>query len=290
MNLVVKQSGTLVKDMHFSRGPIYIGRQIESNVCLPDLAVSREHAVIYGADNAKWFAEDLGSSNKTYLNKKAIHKSEISDGDILKIANFTIEVQIGATAKASHELSMTDTLSIDVHTPETIVRRYEVKDAPPIRIPPKRAKDYLNATSAILNADSPEKMLQVLMDITSQQFGTFHNWVGLRTATTGELTHQAGKKSSGQEVKLDELIFQKMIVDALTKVEYTLIPLLPKDKQYERTRSGLISPVESDKGCHGIIYVDNAVDRTHYSLQDLDYLVLLAVQAGVTLERFAKQA
>jgi pSer/pThr/pTyr-binding forkhead associated (FHA) protein len=286
MHLVVKQSGTLVKDLHFARGPIYIGRQLESHICLPDLAVSREHAVIYGADNAQWFAEDLNSANKTYLNKKAVHKSEIADGDVLQIANFTIEFQLGDDNGKAGAMSMGDTLAMDVHTPETIIRRYDAKDAPPIRFNPSRAKDYLKATAAIINAQTPEELLKALMAITTEQFGTFHNWIGLRTAASGELTLEAGRKSTGQDVRLEELLFAKMIVDAMNKLEYTLIPLLPKDKQYERTRSGLIVPVEGPAGCHGVIYIDNATDRTHYSLADLDYLVLLAVQTGTILETF----
>lgn len=287
MQLIVKQSGILVKEVHFARGPVYVGRQLESHVCLQDLAVSREHTVLFGADNAKWFVEDLGSSNKTYLNDKAIHKSEVNDGDVIQIANFTIEVQLGDSSQTAHKMSLTDTMNIEAHTPETIVRRYQAKDAPPIRIPPARAKDYLNSTSAILNADNPDKLLNTLMKLTSQQFDSFHNWIGLRTATTGDLTHIAGHKSTGQEVKLEELIFNKMIVDSMNKMEYALIPLLPKDKQYERTRSGLIAPVESSEGCHGVIYIDNAVDHKHYSLVDLDYLVLLSVQAGVMLSKMA---
>ncbi|MCD6392621.1 MAG: FHA domain-containing protein [Planctomycetes bacterium] len=286
MNLVVKQSGMLVKDLRFARGPVYIGRQLESQVCLPDLAVSREHTVIYGADDAKWFVEDLNSANKTYLNKNAVHKSELKDGDVLQIANFTIEVQMGGGSEKARQLSMTDTMRPDVHTPETIVRRYEAKDAPAIRFDAAHAKSYLKATSAILNTSGPDELLKVLMTITADQFGAFHNWIGLRIATTGELTHIAGHKSTGQDIKLDEMIFGKMITDAMNRAEYTLIPLLPKDKQYERIRSGLITPVESDAGCHGVIYVDNAVDRTHFSLTDLDYLVLLAVQAGVMLGKF----
>lgn len=288
MQLVVKQSGVLVKELHFARGPIYVGRQLESHVCLQDLAVSREHTVLFGADNAQWFAEDLGSSNKTYINNKAIHKSEIKDGDVIQIANFTIEVQLGGSSQTAHKISLTDTINIEAHTPETIIRRYQAKDAPPIRIPPARAKDYLEATSAILNCDNPQKLLDTLMQLTTQQFGTFHNWIGLRIATSGDLTHIAGHKSTGQEVKLEELIFRKLIVDSMNKMEYALIPLLAKDKQYERTRSGLIAPLESSQGCHGVIYVDNAVDRKHYSLVDLDYLVLLAVQSGVMLNKMAK--
>ena len=249
MHLIVKQSGTLVKDLHFSRGPIYIGRQLESHLCLADLSVSREHAVIYGADNAQWFAEDLGSANKTFLNKKAIHKAEISDGDVLQIANFTIEVHIG-DHENDQALSMTDTLAMDVHTPETIIRRYDAKDAPPIRFNPSRAKDYLKATAAISNAAGPEELLAVLMSITAEQFATFHNWIGLRRGTSGELTFTAGHKSTGQDVTFDELIFAKMITEAMTRLEYTLIPLLPKDKRYERIRSGLIVPVEGTSGCY----------------------------------------
>jgi len=288
MHLIVKQSGTLVKDLQFARGPIYIGRQLESHLCLPDLAVSREHAVIYGADNAQWFAEDLGSANKTFLNKKAIHKSEIGDGDVLQVANFTIEVQLSGDQDKDQALSMTDTLAMDVHTPETIVRRYEAKDAPPIRFNPSRAKDYLKATAAILNAAGPENLLNVLMTLTADQFGTFHNWIGLRAATSGDLTFTAGHKSTGQEVTFEELLFAKMISNAMNNLEYTLIPLLPKDKQYERIRSGLIVPVEGSSGCYGVIYIDNATDQTHYSLPDLDYLVLLAIQTGVMLEKFAQ--
>jgi len=287
MHLVVKQLGAHVKDLHFTRGPVYIGRQLESHVCLPDLAVSREHAVIYGADNTSWFAEDLNSANKTYLNKKAIHKSELKDGDVLQIANFTIEVQLGATSEKARQLNMTDTLSLDVHTPETIIRRYEAKDAPPIRFDAARAKSYLQATAAIVNTSNVDELLKVLMTITTDQFGAFHNWIGLRVATGGELTHIAGHKSTGQEVKFDDLIFGRMVTDAMNRLEYTLIPLLPKDKQYERIRSGLIAPVESTAGCHGVIYIDNATDRKHFSLADLDYLVLLAVQAGVMLNRFS---
>jgi len=286
MHLVVKQSGTLVKDLHFARGPIYIGRQIESHLCLPNLAVSREHAVIYGADNTQWFAEDLGSANKTFLNKRAIHKAEVADGDVLQIASFTIEVQL---SNDDAHLAMSDTLAMDVHTPETIVRRYEAKDAPPIRFNPSRAKEYLKATAAILYTKNPEELLSTLMTITADQFSTFHNWIGLRTAASGELTCEAGRKSTGQNVRLAELIFAKMIVDAMNKLEYTLIPLLPKDKQYERIRSGLIVPIEGPAGCHGVIYIDNATDHTHYSLPDLDYLVLLAVQAGTMLEKFAPE-
>ncbi len=77
MRLVVKQSNGTINEFQFAQGPVYIGRGANSQVFLPDRAVSRQHAVIFTTQDGKWFVEDLDSANKTYLNDKAIHKAAI---------------------------------------------------------------------------------------------------------------------------------------------------------------------------------------------------------------------
>ena len=197
MQLVIKQGGAFVKEMHFARGPLYIGRNIESHVCLADLSVSRQHAVLFGADESKWFAQDLDSANKTHLNDKAIHKSEIKDGDILRIAGFTIEVHLKKEHLAEAEkISMTDTMTMAVNAPETIIRRYAAKAAPDIKMPPARAADYAYATMEIHKAGSPEKLLETLLAVVDKQFNIFHIWVGLRTNQQNEFSVKTGYKKS----------------------------------------------------------------------------------------------
>ena len=100
MQLVVKQAGSLIKEYHFEKGPVYIGRQIDSQIPLPDVSVSRQHAVVFGPDEDKWFIEDLESANKTFLNDKAIHKSQINDGDVVRIGNFSINMFLAETPAA----------------------------------------------------------------------------------------------------------------------------------------------------------------------------------------------
>jgi hypothetical protein len=285
MQLVIKQGGTFVKEMHFTRGPLYIGRNIESHVCLADLSVSRQHAVLFGADESKWFAQDLDSANKTYLNNKAVHKSEVKDGDVLRIAGFTIEIHLKKEHLAeAQKLSMTETLTMAVNAPETIIRRYAAKDAPDIKMPPARAVDYAYATMEIHKADSAEKLLETLLAIVDKQFDIFHIWIGLRTDSKSDFPIKAGYKNTGQKLELENLIFREKIKEACEKQQYTLIPLLPKDKLYEHTRSALIAPVLGHDGCLGVIYADNATDQRHYSLTDLDYLMLLSIQAAAALQ------
>jgi len=112
MRLVVKRADQVVKEFHFDKGPIYIGRHVHSQVFLSDEAVSRQHAVIFTAQDGRWMVEDLDSANKTYLNDQPIQKTQIKDGDILRIVDFTIEVDLKESAAEGKPIHLEDTLAI----------------------------------------------------------------------------------------------------------------------------------------------------------------------------------
>ena len=60
MRLFVSLGESSVNELKFDRGPIYVGRQMGSQVFLPDKAVSRQHAVFYTTKDSSWIIEDLG--------------------------------------------------------------------------------------------------------------------------------------------------------------------------------------------------------------------------------------
>ena len=286
MRVVVKQLGNLINELTFDEGPIYLGRQAGTQVHLPHLSVSRQHAVIYSTQDGKWFAEDLGSSNKTYLNDGAIRKAEIKDGDLLRIANYTVEIHLRDEFGTGRPIDMADTLKAVVHGPQTVIRKVDAKDAPDIKMPPRRGKDFIQAVASISTRRNTDELLSALLDLVMRQFGAFHLWVGLRKETTGPMTAYSGKKRSGESLKLNDLMLQEAINNSLEKSEYVLIPHVPRQKGYERIRSAVMAPVLGTKGCYGVIYADNAMDHEHYSLTDLDYLMLLSIHTGVLIESF----
>jgi pSer/pThr/pTyr-binding forkhead associated (FHA) protein len=71
-------------DVPLDRERMMIGRRADNEICLPNLAVSGEHAVVVTilADS---FLEDLGSTNGTLVNGKAIAKHFLRDRDEIDI-------------------------------------------------------------------------------------------------------------------------------------------------------------------------------------------------------------
>jgi len=170
MRIIVKQKDGNTKEFQFAQGPISIGRGANSHIFLPDKAVSRQHAVINSTDEGRWAIEDMGSSNKTYLNDKAIDKAEIKHGDCLRITDFLIEIIFEEQAGEEMPIQPEDTLQLEaaLATPkhETVVRRPDAQHAPAMRLAAKRLTDFSKATERIFDAGTLDELLLTLLDIT----------------------------------------------------------------------------------------------------------------------------
>ncbi len=82
--LVLFLADGTTKDLPLDRERVTIGRRADNDVCLPYPAVSGEHAQVVTilADS---FLEDLGSTNGTLVNGKAVTKHFLTDHDMIDI-------------------------------------------------------------------------------------------------------------------------------------------------------------------------------------------------------------
>jgi len=286
MRLVVKQNESIVNDYHFGKGPIYIGRHMNSQVFLPDRRISRHHAVIYCTEDGKWMVEDMDSANKTYLNGDIIHKAEIKTGDILRVADFTIDISFSEDTQEVKAIHLDDTRAAPSRGPQIIIRQLETKDAPPMRLPAKRASDFVHASDMICNAGTLDHMLQVLLDISVNQLGALHSWIAFRDSPEGPMIYEAGRHRNGQPLNLCDIKLGDKINEAVAKEQFMLFIFSRVQGVVEdvQVRSVLITPIIGQAGCLGVLYVDNAIGDEHYNLGDLDYLMLLAIHTAAVLK------
>jgi hypothetical protein len=321
--LVVKQNGQTVNEFRFAKGPIYIGRGESSQIRLHDGTVSRQHAVIFNTQDGKWMVEDLDSANKTYLNDQAIHKVEIKTGDCIRITDHIIEINLKDGDEAEKPIHLEDTLAATAApaaataapdgtpaaepaaaaapaargagtpgapagAPQVIERKLDTTDAPPIRLPPQRGMDLLRSIEAINKAGNADELLLALLDITSKQLGTYHSWCALRNASTGPMTHHAGRTRDGQTLELGSIKLNEKINEAIEKSRFLLF-IFSKDMTKDekgQIRSVVIAPVVGPTGCFGVLYANNTFRDDHYSLSDLDYLMLLGMHIADAVQKF----
>ena len=286
MQLIVKQMDGASQQLQFQEGPIYIGRQMGSQVFLPDTKVSRQHAVIYTTKEGRWALEDLGSANKTYLNDSAIHKGEIKNGDSIRIAEFSITVQLSKEKAVAPEppIHMEDTLVTVRHDLQIITRKLTGEHVPLISFPAKRGKEFTAATWAILQTAKIEQLHRELVDIVLRQFAAMHAWVGLRKNPENPIQYQGGRKVNRETVKRSDLAVQQIVSDAIDKCKYMIVPQVPRQIADGKVRSAMVAPIVKDKKCYGALYADNAREHEHYTTEELDYLILLSSTAAARLK------
>jgi hypothetical protein len=289
MRLVVKQGDRTVNELQFEKGPIYIGRHSNSQVFLPDKTVSRQHAVIYNTKEGQWVVEDLESANKTFLNDAEITKSEVKDGDVLKITDFSIEVSFkdGVSQDPGETVELEEAPAFLSSGPQIIMRKLGAEKAPAIRFDAQRASDFLQAIEEIKKANNLDKVLLALLDIVLKQFKTYHVWCALRAGPTGPMTAHAGRQKGGMAIEQGDLEFSDKIAEALDKKQYMLF-IFPRDlsqKKETQIRSILIAPLLSTAGCFGVLYANNTFRDDHYNLGDLDFLMLIGLHTASVIAK-----
>ena len=304
MRLIVKKSGRIINEFSFDTGPVYIGRYKYNQVFLPDLSVSRQHAAIFTTLEGKWVLEDMDSANKTFLNGEEVQKAELNTGDVLRISDFTIEVDLETAPADVKPIQLEDTLVPETqkasvshaaavrehggseYPRDVIIRKPEVEHAPDIRLPAKRIKDFIGATEQICRAISIEELLKTLMNIILSQLNASQVWCALRDRPEGPMIYQEGKNRTGSSLILSEIKLNQKITAAISTGEFVLLPRISTDGEDGTIRSAIIAPILDLTGCFGIIYVANSPAEEHYSLSDLDYLMLLAIHTAAIVENY----
>ncbi|MBN1360288.1 MAG: FHA domain-containing protein [Sedimentisphaerales bacterium] len=288
MRLIVKQGKRVINDFHCTQGPVYIGRHTQSQIFLPDAAVSRQHAVVFATSDGQWMIEDLESANQTHLNGQVVHQAQLKTGDLIRIAGFTIEVDLekqGATTDQS--IRFDDTLAGVRREPQVIRRSPDAEHAPDIRLAARRAANFIRATKAICEANGPEEVLDALLEVLCEQFDANRVWCMLRNDPAGPTTAKGGKSADGLPLALADIGLKEAVIrHALEKRDFLLLPHAPAHGGERVARSVMIAPVLGASGCFGLLYVDNHVDSEPYTPGDLDYLMLIAIHLAAALENF----
>lgn len=287
MRLSVHKAGSLVSELKFEIGPVYIGRQMGCQVFLPDRLVSRQHTVLY-IESDQWILEDLGSANKTFLNRESIHKRPLHHNDEIEIGDFTIKVILEdeiTEDSVEYPTPALDETHLDIkYNIRATTRSYGARNAPRIKMAAARSKDFVYATGRICDAKTIEELHRTLIDLLLNQFSAVNVWVALKKIDSDEMDIVKGRRISSESVNADDLVGHQEIINSQEDCKCLLIPELPVQMN-SRIRSALIAPVVIHDKCHGVLYAENSTEHERYTLEDIDYLMLLSTHTAAIMEK-----
>ena len=95
--LIYSMEGTFIEEFPVDKNRLTIGRRPNNDIHIDNLAVSGEHAVIITIGNDS-FLEDVGSTNGTLVNGKAIKKHVLQHGDVVEFGKFQLKYLNDAVA------------------------------------------------------------------------------------------------------------------------------------------------------------------------------------------------
>ncbi|MBN2211647.1 MAG: FHA domain-containing protein [Sedimentisphaerales bacterium] len=293
MRILIHRGHSLVNDLHFGEGPVYVGRQPRCQVFLPDQSVSRQHAVLFTTHDGIWMVQDLDSANQTLLNGRPVAKMPLHEGDVINICDFKLEVHIDSESGPmayDKPLDMGDTMVGERSTDASIFHTTAGDQL--LRLTPNHLKHFYHLTIALCQQDDQSKLLTTLCQVLLKQYDAYHVWAGLREDTTGPLTCHYGLARGGTVVTLEKLIGRQIVRQAINDETYILLPNVadlhpPGDSTpagIEKLRSAIAAPIVGPAGAYGVIYVDNGADQKPLTRSDLDYLTLISTQVAAHAE------
>jgi pSer/pThr/pTyr-binding forkhead associated (FHA) protein len=89
---IILEDDAVIEEIELDKQQLVIGRDASNGIHLGDPSVSRRHAMLTCALD-EYFIEDLGSTNGTILNNKAITKHILKSGDQVQVGDYVLRFE-----------------------------------------------------------------------------------------------------------------------------------------------------------------------------------------------------
>jgi len=280
---------------------VTIGRSTDNNIVLEDSRISRHHCSIYKSEH-KYEIQDLGSTNKTVVNEEAINSKILNIGDKIYIGDTaflftTVEdgnkllardhLQTGTKVITVTEMKIAPDenkiLDVSVLGDNLVALRRAHRDLATIykigllinSVPDSERLMNILADK-LMEVGQPDRVVLILFENGSER-------VANKIVRTRKGDPDDSDVTNISMSIVDEAASERMAIlsyDALADERF-------RDKQsviLNRIRSAICVPIMSAKDVLGVMYVDTKVNVGKFSEYDLQFLSIIANQAGIAIQ------
>ncbi|MBI4586071.1 MAG: FHA domain-containing protein [Planctomycetes bacterium] len=298
--------GHLVHQIPLTTKPITIGRDPACTITIPEIGVSRNHALIEPSANF-FTVKDLGSTNGTWVNKNPIKTHLLKDGDIICIGSYRIIAEQTAYSHMQEpeldRLSETSETFIDEKvfafdkSPEsghTVFRNIDSDALPEESRNVWQRLDRLQQIARDIGLiETLEVLYQKVLEMVIAELKADRAAI-LIPHGSGALKPAAAlsaisPSADGSSQPFD--IHQGVLQTVASECTAVLIKNAGQDQRFvpaegsrpSTVRSVMCVPLVTQKSLEGVLYLDRVKNPSPFTDEDLWFMTVIASQVSISL-------
>ncbi len=266
---------------HALTGPVTLGRDIECEIVLDDLGVSRRHANVHAQDDG-YVIQDLGSKNGTVVNNASCSTARLEDGD---------EVLLGSARVIFVDNTLAENLATSVvlsdQAPSQNSAKYS-RHGDGLLLPQQRLRMLYDLSERVTLLRHRDELLEEVLNICFETLQFERGAIAVRNADGRGVDWPVVRNLRGQHGELS--ISRTVLGRALDHGERAVINDTGSaefDPTVSMVQQGICSalcvPILEGEIVAGVIYGDRTTTGTIYSDEDVDFLAGLSKQVSIAM-------
>lgn len=284
----------------FNGNEIRIGRNNDNQIILEDEKVSRHHCSIIRHPDNRFEINDLNSTNKTFVNEVEVHSRDLNVGDLVRIGDtlFLFTTVVDTEKVLQDDVVRKGTRVITITEMKIAPEESKLLDSSSIGdnldALKKAHRDLaiIYKIGTLINAiQDTNELLNVLADKLVEVVHPDRVVLLLFGNGRGKIINRVVRTKYNDVEEASHIsmsMVQESVSEGLAILSYdALADERFKHKQsviLNRIRSAICVPIKIRNSVLGAIYLDTHVRLRHFTEQDLQFISIIANQAGVAIQ------
>ena len=283
-------------EFELGAGSVVIGRSPDCDLVITDESVSRRHVELT-LEGGSWCLKDLGAKNRISLNDQIVAKSQLTDGDQIKLGNVTFTFKSKAKglgisfAEDSTARSMRlDSISMEEASlimsgskgPEENTLLFETNDWIPALMS--------EAAQSLLASGSLDEMFEAILSLAFAHMPAERACIGLCPEADGPVVVQLARSTDPEDT--EQLVISSTITSEAIR-DRSCVTYLNSNTDAPRSESItnlsltsiMCAPLCVDGEVLGVIYLDTRDGKAPFKPTHLKVLSALAALSAVALRQ-----
>jgi pSer/pThr/pTyr-binding forkhead associated (FHA) protein len=282
---------------------VFLGRELDSQICIPDMSVSRHHCSIR-REGERFFLHDSGSLNATYVNGLPVSRHALNNGDRIRMGD-TILLFLSDAGAAEDRVSDVMLKSGEYVLKNTVLLRRDEGPLAPARESPSQAfktsrssrdlNAMLKLSLAINSFRNADALQQHLLEVIGTVIPADRGAIVLTEEHSREIASICGWQRRA-DARGPIQVSRTVIEQVLREGEAVLCDDIRMNVAFRgaaslsgpNTAALLAAPVIIAETVAGLIYLDSITTDKAFDQDHLELLRAIANLTAIALENLRR--